>query len=238
MERQIKKEVFAAGLSIGLGLVILGLFLKNGIDNFKEKDRVVSVKGLSEKEVPADRVIWPLTFKEIGDDLLAMNANILKKNTTIVNYLKSNGIKDDEISVSAPEIIDMRAERYSSTPSAYRYNITSIVTVSSSKVDQIRKLMSGQNELIRQGIAITGDDYRFQKQFLYTKLNSIKPGMIEEATKNARASALRFAQDSESKLGKIKTADQGQFSISDRDANTPHIKTIRVVTTIDYYLED
>lgn len=238
MEHQIKKEVFAAGLSIGLGLVILGLFLKNGIDNFKEKDRVVSVKGLSEKEVPADRVIWPLTFKEIGDDLLAMNTNILKKNTAIVNYLRSNGIEDNEISVSAPEIIDMRAERYASTPSTYRYNITSIVTVSSSKVDQIRKLMSRQNELIRQGIAITGDDYRFQKQFLYTKLNTIKPGMIEEATKNARASALRFAQDSESKLGKIKTADQGQFSISDRDANTPHIKTIRVVTTIDYYLED
>lgn len=238
MENKIKNEVFAAGLCIGLGLVILGFCLKNGIENFKAKDRVVSVKGLSEKEVPADRVIWPLTFKEIGDDLPAMNASILEKNKTIVSYLKTNGIADADISVSAPEIIDMQAERYAANPSKYRYNVTSIVTVNSSKVEMVRKLIERQNELIKQGIAITGDDYRFQKQFLYTKLNSIKPSMIEEATKNARASALKFAQDSESKLGKIKTADQGQFSISDRDANTPQIKTVRVVTTINYYLED
>jgi uncharacterized protein len=238
MKLQIKKEVFAAGLCIGLGLVILGFCLKGAIENFKAKDRVVTVKGLSEKEVPADRVIWPLTFKEIGDDLSVMNASILVKNKTIVDYLKANGIKESEILVSAPEIIDMQAERYSSTPSTYRYNITSIVTVTSSEVEKVRLLIGRQNELIKKGIAITGDDYRFQKQFLYTKLNAIKPGMIEEATKNARASALKFAQDSESKLGKIKTADQGQFSITDRDANTPHIKTIRVVTTINYYLED
>jgi len=238
MENRMKNEVFAAGLCIGLGLVILGLCLKGGIENFKAKDRVVSVKGLSEKEVPADRVIWPLTFKEIGDDLAALNTGILAKNKAIVSYLTINGIKESEIVVSAPEIIDMQAERYSANASRYRYNITSIVTVNSTEVNKVRALMSRQNELIKQGIAITGDDFRFQKQFLYTKLNSIKPGMIEEATKNARASALKFAQDSQSKLGKIKTADQGQFSISDRDANTPHIKTVRVVTTINYYLED
>lgn len=238
MESRMKYEVLAAGLCIGLGLVILGLSLKGGIENFKAKDRVVSVKGLSEKEVPADRVIWPLTFKEIGDDLSALNTSILTKNKAIVTYLTVNGIKESEILVSAPEIIDMQAERYSANPSRYRYNMTSIVTVTSQEVGKVRELMARQNELINQGIAIAGDDYRFQKQFLYTKLNTIKPGMIEEATKNARASALKFAQDSQSKLGKIKTADQGQFSISDRDANTPHIKTVRVVTTINYYLED
>lgn len=238
MENRMKYEVFAAGLCIGLGLIVMGWCIKLGIDNFKAKDRVVTVKGLSEKEVPADRVIWPLTFKEIGDDLAALNASILDKNKTIVTYLKANGIQEGEISVSSPEIIDMQAERYSANPSPYRYNITSIVTVTSNEVDKVRSLMVRQNELIKHGIAIAGDDYRFQKQFLYTKLNSIKPGMIEVATKNARASALKFAQDSESKLGKIKTADQGQFTISDRDANTPHIKTIRVVTTINYYLED
>lgn len=238
MKLVIHKEVFAAGLSIGMGLVILGLCLKSSMEDFKAKDRVVSVKGLSEKKVPADRVIWPLTFKEIGDDLPTLNTNILRKNEAIVSYLKTSGIEESEISISAPEIIDMQAERYTSNPSPYRYNITSIVTVTSSKIDKVRKLMKGQSQLIKQGIAITGDDYRFQKQFLFTKLNTIKPGMIEEATKNARASALKFAQDSESKLGKIKSADQGQFSISDRDANTPYIKTVRVVTTINYYLED
>ena len=83
-----------------------------------------------------------------------------------------------------------------------------------------------------------GGDYRYNVQYDYTGLNDIKPQMIEEATKNARAAAVKFAKDSDSELGKIKRAYQGQFSIEDRDANTPYIKRIRVVTTIDYSLED
>jgi hypothetical protein len=177
-------------------------------------------------------------YKEIGNDLLALNSNITNKNAAIVSFLESNGLTMDEITISAPEIIDMQAERYASTKASYRYNVTSVITVSSTKVDLIRKLMGNQSELIKKGIALTGEDYKYQKQFLFTGLNKIKPGMIEEATENARASALKFAQDSKSKLGKIQSADQGQFSISDRDANTPYIKSIRVVTTINYYLED
>jgi len=239
MENKQNGQIVAAGFLIGLGLVLLGFFLKNGIENFKEMDRVVAVKGLSEMEVKADRVIWPLMYKEIGDNLLELNTNITTKNEAIISFLKANGLKDEEITISAPEIIDMQAERYSSNNNVpYRYNATSVITVASTRVDLIRRLMQNQSELITKGIALTGDDYRFQKQFLFTGLNKIKPGMIEEATKNARASALKFAQDSESKLGKICSADQGQFSISDRDANTPYIKSVRVVTTINYYLED
>lgn len=238
MEKNQNGQLAAAGLFIGIGLVLLGIFLKNGIENFKAMDRIIAVKGLSEKEVKADRVIWPLMYKEIGDDLLALNSNITNKNAAIVSFLESNGLTAEEMTISAPEIIDMQAERYASTKASYRYNVTSVITVSSTKVDLIRKLMGNQSELIKKGIALTGEDYKYQKQFLFTGLNKIKPGMIEEATKNARASALKFAQDSKSKLGKIQSADQGQFSISDRDANTPYIKSVRIVTTINYYLED
>lgn len=238
METKQGSQLAAAGLFIGIGLVVLGLFIKNGIENFKEMDRVVAVKGLSEKEVKADRAIWPLMYKEIGDDLLDLNSKITDKNNAIIKFLDSNGIKADEITVSAPEVIDMQAERYSNNQAQYRYNVTSVITVTSSKIDLIRKLMENQSELIKKGIALTAEDYKYQKQFLFTGLNKIKPEMIEEATKNARTSALKFAQDSESKLGKIRNADQGQFSINDRDANTPYIKSVRVVTTIYYYLED
>lgn len=238
MEAKQGSQLTAAGLFIGIGLVVLGLFIKNGIENFKEMDRVVAVKGLSEKEVKADRAIWPLMYKEIGDELLDINSKITEKNDAIIKFLKSNGVLADEITVSAPEVIDMQAERYSNNQAQYRYNVTSVITVTSSKVDLIRKLMENQSELIKKGIALTAEDYKYQKQFLFTGLNKIKPEMIEEATKNARTSALKFAQDSESKLGKIRNADQGQFSINDRDANTPYIKSVRVVTTIYYYLED
>ena len=84
----------------------------------------------------------------------------------------------------------------------------------------------------------TGNDYQGRTEYLFTRLNDVKPEMIEEATTKAREVAEKFAQDSQSKLGKIKRASQGQFSINDRDRQNPHIKKIRVVSTVEYYLSD
>ena len=223
---------------LAIGLVALGAQIKQGIDNFVNKDRVVTVKGLAEMEVPANKVTWPLMYKEVGNDLSTLYNKISDTNKAIVNFLKKKGIGEDEISINAPEIIDMQAERYNNNPIPYRYNVTTVITVTSGKVDLVRNLISEQSELLKQGIAITGGDYRYNIQYDYTGLNDIKPQMIEEATKNAREAAQKFAKDSESELGKIKRANQGQFSIENRDANTPYIKRIRVVTTIDYSLED
>ena len=157
-----------------------------------------------------------------------------------MSFLLSNGISEDEITVSPAEVVDMDTERYVTQGVKYRFNVTSVLTVSTSKVDLVVDLMSRQSDLLREGIAVGGDDYRYRTQFLYTSesLNGIKPVMIEEATRNARVAAEKFARDSESRLGKIKRANQGQFSISDRDANTPYIKTVRVVTSVDYLLKD
>ncbi|HNR27980.1 MAG TPA: SIMPL domain-containing protein [Bacteroidales bacterium] len=225
-------------LIIAIALVIMGLLLKHGIDGFSGRDRTVNVKGLSEMEVPADKVTWPLVYKEIGNNLQDLYVRINRNNKTLVDYLISNGISEEEIGINAPEIIDMSAERYSTTPAPYRYNVTSVITVSSTKVDLVRKLIADQGELLKQGIAITGGEYRYNTVYSFTGLNDIKPQMIEEATRNARAAAMKFAQDSGSKLGKIKNASQGQFTISDRDENTPYIKNVRVVTTVNYYLKD
>ncbi len=223
---------------VAVGLLLLGLSIRSGINAFSQRNRTVTVKGLAETEMPADKVIWPLPFKEVGNDLPSLYNNLKMKNQAIMSFLKSKGIKDEEISISAPLVVDMQAERYSVSQSPYRYNITSVVTVMSDNVDLVRKLMSEQGELLKQGIAVTGEDYQYRVQFLFTKLNDIKPPMIEEATKNARATAEKFAKDSGSKLGKIQSANQGQFSITDRDANTPYIKNIRVVSTVNYYLKD
>ncbi|WP_455498718.1 SIMPL domain-containing protein [Coprobacter sp.] len=227
-----------AGLLIAIGLYLLGWTLSHALLEIKDKDRIVTVKGLAEKEVSADKVIWPLAFKEIGNDMISMYDELNRKNQIIITFLKNNGITENEISLSAPQIIDMKAERYSNIQSPYRYNITSVITVTSGQIDRVRKLMDKQADLLKLGVAITGGEYQYSPQFFFTKLNEIKPGMIEEATKNARSSAEKFAKDSDSELGKIKRANQGQFIIEDRDVNTPYIKSVRVVTTVDYYLED
>ena len=220
------------------GMLLLGVMIRKGINDVKDKERIVTVKGLAEMEVPADKVTWPLMYKDIGNDLSALYMNIEKKNQAIVSFLKSNGIAEEEISVAPAEIIDMKAERYTNENVSYRYNATSVITVTSRNVDNVRKLMSEQTELLKQGIAISGGDYRYNVSYEFTGLNDIKPQMIEEATKNARAAAEKFAKDSDSKLGKIRNASQGQFSISNRDSNTPYIKSVRVVTTVTYYLKN
>ncbi len=223
---------------LALGIFLGGVAIKKGLDNFADRDRKVTVKGLAEMEVPADKVTWPLLYKELGNDLPTLYEQIKTTNGTIVAFLRKNGIKDDEITVNAPEIIDMQADRYNNNPQPYRYNVTSVITVTSNQVALVSKLIKEQSELLKQGIAIISGDYRSNVQYEYTSLNKIKPQMIEEATKNARESAAKFAKDSESKLGSIKRANQGQFSIEDRDANTPYIKKVRVVSTIDYSLDD
>lgn len=235
----MKKEIVIAAIFIALGLVALGLSLRSGIKSNIDRERVVSVKGLCEKEVPADKVIWTIIYKNVNDDLPSMMGQIEKHTALISDFLKKNGIDlETEVIYAVPEIVDLKAERYVSDNIAYRYNATSFITVSSNQVDLVRQLMIRQSELMKQGVTIVKEDYRFSNQFIFTKLNEIKPQMIAEATKNARAAAEKFAADSDSKLGKIRKADQGTFTISDRDASTPHIKTIRVVTKLDYYLKD
>jgi len=238
MGSKVSEKSLFPGIFIMLGLIFLGVFIKSAVISFKSYDRVVNVKGLAEMEVAANKVVWPVVYKEIGNDLSTLYKEINNKNGKIISYLESKGLDATEISISAPSIIDMNAERYQSQNVTYRYNITSVITVTSDKVDLVREIISGQSELLAHGVALLDGDYQYQTRYLYTLLNDIKPTMIEEATKNARASAEKFAKDSNSKLGKIKRASQGQFSISDRDANTPHIKTVRVVSTIEYMLRD
>lgn len=231
------KNAISAAI-IGIAIVILGFALKAGIDNFTNRDRVVTVRGLCEKEVRANKVTWPIVTKEMGNDLATIYTHIQSTNNAILQFLKSNGITDSEISVNPPQVYDNAADRYSNQDIRYRYQVTNVVVVTSDKIDAVRALMNKQTELLRQGIAVVAGDYNYQTSYEYTDLNNIKPEMIAEATANAREAADKFAGDSDSKLGKIKTASQGQFSINDRDQYTPDIKTVRVVTYITYYLED
>lgn len=226
------------GLLLALGLFLLGLQVKQGLNSITDNQRVVTVRGLAEREVKANKVTWPIVSKEVGNDLPSIYANIERTNSAIVAFLKQNGIADSEISENAPQVLDLQADRYSSNNVPFRYNVTNVVVVTSSQVDKVGQLIERQTELLKQGIAIVAGDYQYQTVYEFTGLNQIKPEMIAEATKNAREAANKFAEDSQSELGKIKTASQGQFSIEDRDQYTPYIKQVRVVSSIQFYLKD
>ncbi len=232
------KGNFYSGLAIMVGLIVLGFNIPKAVSDYRSFDRTVNVKGLCEREVKADKVIWPVTFKVMSNEIQSIYDQIDRNNQTIKSFLVSGGITEEEISISVPVISDKYANEYGNNDRTYRYIASSVITVCSDKIDQVLVLMSKQSELLKQGVVTGGNTWENQVQFKYEGLNEIKPEMIEEATKNAREVADKFAKDSGSKLGKIKTANQGTFTIEDRDSNTPEIKKVRVVTSVTYYLKN
>lgn len=234
-----KSSAVILGLGIFLGLTALGYLLANAAITYKEYERTITVKGLAEREYPADIVIWPIQFTAASNDLEGLYTAIESSTAKIRTFLKERGLDDSEVSLSPPAITDKSAQSYGNTNQvAFRYSAVQTVNVYSHNIDTVRAMMSDLAQLGKQGIVFTGGNYQSQTEYLFTRLNEIKPAMIEEATNKAREVAVKFAQDSQSTLGKIKRASQGQFSISARDNNTPHIKRIRVVSTVEYYLSD
>ncbi len=225
------------GLCLFAGLAVMGYLISHSAVTFKRDERTVVVKGLSEREVPANIVIWPISFSQASNDMNELFKSLENNKNKVNQFLTSRNFPDKEISFSSPRVTDRYAQGYDTSRIDYRYTATQTVIVYSERVELVRESMNQLAELGKAGVA-TVEDYENYTEFLFTGLNDIKPGMIEESTKNARASAEKFAKDSDSHLGKIKTARQGQFSINNRDSNTPHIKNIRVVSTVEYYLVD
>lgn len=239
MANSTKSNALVLGVCMIIALSSLGYLLGDAAIRFKEYERTVSVKGLSEKEYEADIVIWPVEFSAASNDLEEMYESIETSTEKIKLFLENTGISPEEISYSSPAITDKSAQQYSSQPNAqFRYTASQTVTVYSKNIKLVREVMGNMSSLGKQGIVFTAGNYQSQTEYIFTRLNQIKPEMIEEATKKAREVAEKFAADSQSTLGKIKSASQGQFSISARDKNNPHIKKVRVVSTVAYYLSD
>jgi hypothetical protein len=225
------KNYISAAL-IAVSIVVLGFCIKAGLDNINS--RLVTVRGLAEQIVEADRVTWPIDYSIAGNDLSELYDIMQQNNGVIVNFLTSNGINKDDISVNPPTLYNADSNIYNDGRQQYRYNLSVTVTVATKQVALVRELLNRQSELFKKGVAASNGYINYE----YTGLNDIKPDMITEATRNAREAADRFAKDSNSRVGKIQTATQGQFSIEAADESTPNLKKVRVVSTIVYQLDN
>ena len=219
---------------LSVGVMVMGWCVKAGIDNFTNKDRKVTVKGLAEREVPADKVTWSISTKETGNDLPTLHERINVQANKIKTFLKQNGIEESEITVNPPSVTDLEAREWGDNQKPFRYIVNTTITVATTKVEEVNKAIFKQAELLKQGVALDSSYPNYE----YASFQQMKPEMMSEAIKNAQKTAEQFAEASESKLGKIQTAGQGQFEIENRDENTPYINKIRVVTTVTYSLND
>ena len=230
----MKENRLLSAVIIAVGIICLGWFLKAGIDDFASKDRHVTVKGLAEREVPADKVTWSISTKVTGNDLPMLYESINLQTDKIKRFLKQNGIEEKEVTVNPPSISDLEAREWGDNNKNFRYIVSTTITVATSKVEQVKKAIFQQAELLKQGVAIENSNADYE----YASFQQMKPEMMAEAIKNAQTTAEQFAEASNARLGEIQTAGQGQFEIDDRDQNTPYIKKLRVVTTITYSLKN
>ena len=230
------RNVIVAAVLIAIGLALGGRFVGNGLLAARAADRFVTVKGLAEREVAANLVIWPITYTVTADDLGTLQQRTDDGAAKIRAFL-ADDFEDAEIGISAARGTDREAQGMRSQVRMERYVAESTVTVGTSRSDAVQSAMERTGVLVKQGVALIRS-YENTTEYLYTSLEEIKPEMIREATQDARRAAQQFAEDSGSRVGGIRNAQQGYFSITDRDAFSPEFKTIRVVTTVQYFLED
>ena len=241
MAEHRRTTALVLGLCLLAGLTALGYLLRDAAIAVKSLERTVTVKGLSEREVAANVAAWPIDFQVAGNDLDETYSTIESNAGVVKAFLVRHAISPEEVTLSPPSVTDLYAQQWGDKSQIkYRYTGTGTVTVYSENVTAVRAAMANIIELGKSGVVLASNTHPSQMAnlFLFTQLNDLKPAMVEEATKNARSVADKFAADSDSRLGKIKRAMQGQFSIMERDATTPHIKKVRVVSTIEYYLVD
>ena len=235
----MKNAHLIPALIIALGLAIAGYFVGDTFLKGKKFDRFVSVKGLSEREVPADLAVWPVNIVLMGNDLQTLRQQIERQNQTVHQFFMDQGFTAEEVTRGVVNMADAQANIYNNAPySANRYLAKSEFTVRTTDIPKLQKALAESLQLLSAGILFGSKNEWQPIEYIFTGLNELKPEMIEEATRNAREVADKFARDSNSSVGEIRVARQGQFSISDRDVNTPQIKVVRVVSTIDFQLAD
>ncbi len=239
---RVSLTIIACGLAIATGPGIGGYYIGRAIERFKTHDRTVVVKGLSEREVKSDLAVWNLSFKTSGNDLAALDQKMAVDKQAVVEFLKAQGFEDDEIKPGVASVNDKFAKEWGDTKDIQnRYITEDSVSVRSTKVDLVKKATGELSSLIKKGIIISGDP-----SYYYTKFADLRPEMIGEATRSARQAAIQFANDSGARVGYIRSANQGAFSISGKDSygdNSDYNearsleKKIRVVSTVTFSLE-
>jgi hypothetical protein len=236
----MKDTYWVSALLLSIGFVVAGYFIGNLQVNAKKYDRYVTVKGLSEREVAADLAVWPINITLTGNDLEELRGRIEAQNQTVSTFFSQQGFSAEEMTRGPVNINDVQANPYNSGAinNRYRYMAKSEITLRTTDVPKLQTALTESLNLLSRGILMGSKNEWEPIEYIFTGLNTLKPEMIEEATKNAREVAEKFARDSNSEVGQIRVARQGLFSITNRDANTPQIKKVRVVTTIDFQLED
>ncbi len=225
---------------IAVGLASSGYFIGRGIEKFRTSDRAVTVKGFSEREVKSDLGELYIIVKNVGNDLVELQKKNEQDKKIVIEFLKQHGIQDANISIISADVFDRLAREYQEQgkSSDFRYISTTELKVTTSSTDVIEAIMTKASELVNKQVNAS-----LRPRYYFTKFAELRNEMIAESTTRAREAALQFAKDSGSKVGSIRNATQGLFTITSAynesyDEGSSFLKKIRVVSTVVFNLLD
>lgn len=226
----------AAAFVLAAGVALSGYFIGNSVITYKKMDRVVEVRGLSERIVNSNEARWILNYNVASNEMSDLNKKINQIQKATIDFLTAEGFSAEEVQKEAMNITDKEAQEYGERKGA-RYVARGGIVVTSKKIEQLVLASQKSDVLLAQGVALSGS----RVIYYFTELNAIKPEMLEEATKNARAAAESFAVNAGAKVGDIKNASQGLFTIGspvdDYDSGASLQKRVRVVSQVVFYLK-
>jgi hypothetical protein len=217
-------------------MVVAAMVLGAAIRDFRMADRLVEVKGLAEREVMADLAIWPVSYMVSANSLEGLSSELERNDQAVLTFLASHGFEGSEISRTPPRINDQWSQAFGSQRPDTRFTAERTLTLRTPRVAETRTALQEATRLLDDGVVLS-PSWGSAVQFLFNGLEALKPDMIAQATADARRAATQFAEDSGSRVGSIRTARQGFFSISELDPSMPELKTVRVVTTVEYFLD-
>lgn len=246
--KRFRIDTILAAVTLSAGIALAGYFIGDSLFKARLQNRSVTVKGLSEREVVADLAIWNITIKAAGNDLTEVNNKIISDYSTLVDFFIKQGFKEEELEIDNYLVTDLLAQTYRDNSARdSRYIINATIILKTPNIEKVKQATQLRSTLVEKGLAVedNGPSYEF------TKFNDIKPEMLEEAIKNARKSASKFAEDSGSKLGSLMRANQGVFLMgpviggegedeysNKQAARKSARKKIRLVTTLEYFLKE
>lgn len=233
-----KTGLSSLGLFIAIGLIGCGYFIGNTLYKSRVSVNTASVKGLAEMVVKSDLAIWDISYTMQSSTLDGAYAAANGKKAVVRDFLMSKNFSPEELSFN--DDVYIQEYRDNGVLKDKLYKVTVYVKVRTEAVEKVGAARADIGELIAKGVAVSNNAPRY----LFTKLNDVKPKMLEEATKNAQVAAKQFAENAGASVGTIQSASQGAFNISAVDevdgygTDTSSLeKKIRVVTTISFYLD-
>ncbi|MGH7385616.1 MAG: SIMPL domain-containing protein [Candidatus Rokuibacteriota bacterium] len=236
------------GVCLVIGLSIGGYFVGRGAMRFRSDTRVVTVKGLVEREVKADQAVWTLGLRRASESLQDAHARISADRDAAVAFLRKQGFAEGEIERQPTRTVDKLAREYGQPQVAdrFRYVVTTSVIVRTPNVDLVRTALGATEQLLKSGVVLDGErEGAANPRYVVSKFKDLRPQLLADATRNARATAQQFAADSGAQVGVIRSANQGSIQIFGLDGGNESapfsptstaVKRIRVVSTFEFEL--